>query len=1214
MDQRLHERALQVFQEVTAFPVADQYDAANRLCGQETELLTAVEGILQASRSADAGANETRDVAEQLDIRSSAYRFAAIQEQAGSHIGPYKLLQLIGEGGFGSVFLAEQARPVQRRVALKIIKLGMDTRQVVARFEQERQALAMMDHANIAKVFDAGATSTGRPYFVMELCKGVPITDYCDRHNLSIPDRLALFVQACHAVQHAHQKGLIQRDIKPSNILVSEEEGHRIAKVIDFGIAKATASKLTEKTVFTQREQMIGTPAYMSPEQADGSFDIDTRTDVYALGVLLYELLTGSTPVDMKALREAGFDEIRRVIREVEPPVPSSRVSRGSDTLLVTAAKRQIEARKLSVMLRGDLDWIVMRALEKERTRRYDTAKGIALDIGRHLAGQPVVAAPPGAGYRISKFVRRNRAIVSAGALVAGALLVSLAVFVWQAMEVREQRDKAVIAQKSEAILRITAEKERTTARTAADKAERAAYQAQIVSASMAIEDHRSDAARALLAAASPRLRGWEYRHLVSLNEYALPSPFPVDWLVSDVVPSANSRRVVVRRSAAGGPFQWVVLDGDLSNPLLVVPDTSSPSFSLSPDGTRAVWTPFNDIAGRPAVLWDIESKSVLATIPLEHDPDSNLTLVVTWTPTGDRFMISHPSGYQIHDGRTGSRLASDQAQGYMYFTGDPRWALFQSYHRDNGFKDRDLRLLDARSLKPVGEIFHFDLPVTQYAFRPSRLVCGLEDGTCLFLEIDDRGVARERSRINAGISNLDAMAWSATGDLLAIGSKTSGHVRVWDAASGVLRCELDGPESGVQSQWFMPDSDDLCVCDMTGHPRVLPLHPGDHGVLTAHKSYVYPAVVSKDGGMLLTGGWDGFAGLPGGLKLWDARTGTLVSEYGKPGEIFVSADLTPDQRYAVVAIKTIPETNFRTEVIDLVTGAIQTAFRPPATQSAPAGVVALRDGRRVLSTYVSGEVYVWDLMTGKVLWSPKRQPHGEPWMLSGAAASPDGHLIAFADHQTGIRLVNADDYSNVRCWDAHTDTIWATSFSADGKWLLSASDDQTVGVWDVATGSPIACLKGHGTKVLCVAMSPDGTRIATGGRDGIVNLWDTTHFENVAQLRGHTDYIFCLAWSPDGQQLFSTSGDSTVRMWDTRTLAEQVAATRDRSEALPRLESLIAQTQIGAVDNSVSLRSTLASPKLTAREREFARQIVARQALQSLAANRPTPVAKPPG
>src|SRR5262245_30999708 len=334
----------------------------------------------------------------------------AVGERPGTVIGPYKLMEQIGEGGMGLVFVAEQTQPVRRRVALKVIKPGMDTRQVIARFEAERQALALMDHPHIARVLDGGTTESGRPYFVMELVKGVPITQFCDDNRLAPRQRLELFVSACQAVQHAHQKGIIHRDLKPSNVLVASHDGTPVVKIIDFGVAKAIGQQLTEKTVYTQFTQMVGTPLYMSPEQAgQSSLDVDTRTDIYALGVLLYELLTSTTPFDKERLGKAGYDEIRRIIREEEPPRPSTRLSTLGHAAATVSTNRQSDPKRLSQLMRGELDWIVMKALEKDGTRRYDTASAFAADVQRYLKDEPVEACPPSAWYRFRKFARRHK-------------------------------------------------------------------------------------------------------------------------------------------------------------------------------------------------------------------------------------------------------------------------------------------------------------------------------------------------------------------------------------------------------------------------------------------------------------------------------------------------------------------------------------------------------------------------------------------------------------------------------------------------------------------------------------------------------------------------------------------------------------------------------------------------------------------------------------
>src|SRR5581483_3819696 len=382
-------------------------------------------------------------------------------EAPGSRIGRYKILEQIGEGGCGVVYVAQQDEPVRRRVALKVIKLGMDTKSVIARFKAERQALAIMDHPNIAKVLDAGATDSGRPFFVMELVRGRQITDYCDEAKLSIRARLDLFVQVCRAVQHAHQKGIIHRDLKPSNILVTVNDGVAVPKVIDFGIAKATnGQQLTDKTVYTAFEQFIGTPAYMSPEQAVlTSVDIDTRSDIYALGVLLYELLTGRTPFDARELLAIGFDEMRRTIRDQEPARPPTRL----DTLpapeaSTTAQRRGLDAPKLATELRGDLDWIVMKCLEKDRARRYETANGLALDIQRHLQSEPVAARPPSAVYRLQKLIRRNKVGFFAGAAIASAVVTALIVTSWSLVKADRARRRAVVAEQEQSHLRVEAQ------------------------------------------------------------------------------------------------------------------------------------------------------------------------------------------------------------------------------------------------------------------------------------------------------------------------------------------------------------------------------------------------------------------------------------------------------------------------------------------------------------------------------------------------------------------------------------------------------------------------------------------------------------------------------------------------------------------------------------------------------------------------------------
>lgn len=433
------------------FAALDKHAPAERMaylddaCAGNSDLRGSIERML-AAQAVVGNFLEQPAVAEAAGVHQDPL----ISETPGTVIGPYRLLQQIGEGGMGFVFMAEQTEPIQRMVAFKIIKPGMDTRQVIARFEAERQALAMMDHPNIAHVIDAGTTVTGRPYFVMELVKGVPITKYCDENQLTLRERLELFLPVCQAVQHAHQKGLIHRDLKPSNILVAEYDNHAVPKVIDFGVAKATGRKLTDRTMFTEYGQLIGTFEYMSPEQAKlNQLDIDTRSDIYSLGVLLYELLTGSTPFERKRLQDTPFDERLRIIREEEPPKPSTRLGTVEGLPLI-AANRRLEPLKLNRLVRGELDWVAMKALEKDRERRYETANDLAADIQRYLNNETVEACPASAAYRFRKFTHRHRFGVAAGLALAVALVLGVAGttggMIWALRERKAEQASAALA------------------------------------------------------------------------------------------------------------------------------------------------------------------------------------------------------------------------------------------------------------------------------------------------------------------------------------------------------------------------------------------------------------------------------------------------------------------------------------------------------------------------------------------------------------------------------------------------------------------------------------------------------------------------------------------------------------------------------------------------------------------------------------------------
>jgi serine/threonine protein kinase len=431
--------------------VAERNALLDRECGDNFTLRAQIADLLAVRPQAEEFFSDCR-----ADVSTPAVGSDLLENSSetddkniGLRIGPYKVLEKIGEGGCGGVYMAEQEKPVRRRVALKIIKLGMDTKNVIARFESERQALAMMDHPNIARVLDAGTTETGRPFFVMELIHGVNILEFCDKNNLDTRQRLELFVRVCNAIQHAHQKGVVHRDIKPSNILVTSHDGLPVPKVIDFGIAKAMAEPLTDKTLFTRFGFFMGTPAYMSPEQAEYSgLDVDTRSDIYSLGVLLYELLTGKPPFDQNDLMSSGLDEMRRTLRECEPYRPSAKLKTYSaEELTATAARRHIETSKLQSLLKGDLDCIVMKTLEKDRRRRYETANGLAMDVGRFLNNEPIVARPPSRWYRLQKLVQRNRIVFSAAGIITLVVLAWLGTSTWLLFKETQLRNLAVEAE-----------------------------------------------------------------------------------------------------------------------------------------------------------------------------------------------------------------------------------------------------------------------------------------------------------------------------------------------------------------------------------------------------------------------------------------------------------------------------------------------------------------------------------------------------------------------------------------------------------------------------------------------------------------------------------------------------------------------------------------------------------------------------------------------
>ena len=584
-------------------------------CKDNDRLRERVESLLQASvRSGEFLEQRLFDAVETVHSSDDCF--------LGNWVGPYKLLERIGEGGFGVVYMAEQVEPIRRQVAVKVIKAGMDTKQVVARFEAERQALALMDHANIAKVIDAGITANGRPYFAMELVRGVSITEFCDDRNLSTDQRLQLFLKVCAAVQHAHQKGIIHRDLKPTNVLVYTDGDDPSAKVIDFGIAKATQGRLTDKTLFTNFRQFIGSPAYMSPEQAQMSgSDVDTRSDIYSLGVLLYELLTGRTPLDSNELSSAGYEEVCRRIREDDPLTPSQRISSLAGVELTTAARnRRLDPAQLSSTVRGDLDWIVMKAVEKDRARRYRTVDGLADDIRRYLKGEPVLAVPPSATYLATKFIRRHGRLISAITAIAVTLVVAVLVSMWMAVSATQARNqlKNEIVAKNVAIGKSRANEKEAIAAQA--KLRKDNYFHGIARASREWLCDDLTQAEKSLAGCPVEHRDWEWHYLNRLfyaNHRVIEDGFTGglpdegNWSYERIQISADGKHIIARlRHLVDGKrgYQllfWDAHTGEQIAPLCPI-ENNPYSAALSADSKQIVIG-----YGSPGgiAVWDIESR-----------------------------------------------------------------------------------------------------------------------------------------------------------------------------------------------------------------------------------------------------------------------------------------------------------------------------------------------------------------------------------------------------------------------------------------------------------------------------------------------------------------------------------------------------------------------------------------------------------------------------
>jgi WD40 repeat protein/serine/threonine protein kinase len=1148
-----------------AIEIADPEERAaylDQVCGTDDRLRRRVELLVAAHfeaggflKTATVSANDTRPF-----LADSTTNPAASAE-AGTMLGPYRLLAPIGEGGMGAVWLAEQSEPLLRKVALKLIKPGMDSAQVIARFETERQALALMDHPGIARVFDAGTTIDGRPFFVMELVDGTPITRFCDTHRLTVPERLRLFIAVCHAVQHAHQKGIIHRDLKPSNVLVTLVDGKPVPKVIDFGIAKATGPALTDQSVFTQVGSIVGTLEYMSPEQAELlRADIDTRSDVYSLGVLLYELLTGTTPLDRARLKDTALLEVLRRIREEEPPRASARLTT-LDGLSAVANKRGVTASQLPGLVRGDLDWILMKCLEKERERRYESASALAEDLERHLRYEPVQARPPSAWYRFRKFARRNVAALVVAGVVLAALLLSVVVLAVSNVLIRTESEAKVKAEEERADKEKDRANEERDKRLALEGWEQTAHYLRLGQVLTEYRANRVKDAEELLANCNPQLRAWEWHYLHRLTQAA--------HTVADVGPLSQTLTAFSSdgtRLAVLGKDGPVVYDTTTwKEPVkLPLPGHAVLAAVFSPDGKSLALA--GALRGQALVsVWDAVTGK--ARITLDGAPGHGAIGPVAFSPDGSRLVGANGRGdvflWDLATGEELVRLGKEVPPAPPGRPSPPSIVTFTATGRILAARPDDpvLRAWDAETGQPVESVE----PLTGHdriAFSPrgtwmvtTRTIASLQPDRTIHLWDTRTGKIRH---VFPGHSRpIDCLAFSPDEKFLATGSWDN-SVTVWDTATGLEvgtyrsprygRIPLYGPGQGMVAVSFTAEGKQVVSVSADGSIRTWDATRSPEGLRVGER-VVFPAAFSPDSRYVV-----GCGPLPqlsnrATIFIWDATTGEEVQAFGVPGA-FPSEQVTfsPDSRFLAAPVQ-VGNGRSRVNVWEAVSGQLVRTF-PSDDQEPilPCQLVAYSpDGSLIAAAGGGRTIYVWEVATGQ----EKYRLGGHPWTVSGLAFSGDGRRLASGTGGFFIMESDHGDFDNavgdVKVWDMtsgaelfhlKTRRSRGLALNRDGT-VVATSASGSIQIYNVDTGEKIVRPRWK-VRGDYLAFSPDGKRLVTGRRSqDFVKIWDAQTGEEILALDGVFLGVAGVAFSPDGNKILATSGMLTVKIWDATPLPE---------------------------------------------------------------------------